>query len=107
MLPQIFCRFEKPFRLFRRDVDQVGSGAEDLVFKWLELSHALHAVRSPGAAQKFQNDRAALPHLRRRESSLAIGGGQREIGCALANGKGLRSFLHLLWTLEHGLVDEQ
>lgn len=47
--------FMHPFPLLRRNVDDLRPNALDLLCQWLELSHALDAVRSPGPAQKFQN----------------------------------------------------
>src|ERR1700722_5570735 len=56
--------FEKPQRspdaisLFRRNEHQLCSRCFNFRHSRLELSHALHAVRSPGAAHELQNQHA-------------------------------------------------
>lgn len=100
MLLQVCCRFEKAFTFLSSDVKQIGSGGGDAIFERLKLSHALDAVGSPGAAQKFQDDGPALPASRQRKFALAIGRGQGEVGRRAADGKGCRSVLHPFATLD-------
>src|SRR5215467_6040619 len=56
----------------------VGCRAQILLSR-LELSHALHAVRSPGAAQKLQNQRPACQQSAEGYLPLAIGRAERKI----------------------------
>src|ERR1035441_105651 len=45
----------------------------------LELSHAIHAVRSPCAAQKLENQRALCEQSAESECALTVGRSQGEI----------------------------
>jgi len=57
MLLQKFSRLPDAVPLFGGDERQLRSRCFNFRFPRLELSHALHAVRSPGAAQKLKNQR--------------------------------------------------
>ena len=107
MLHQELCRLENSLPFFRGHVQQSGAAGADPVFEWLKLSHALDAVRSPCAAQKFQYDRTTRPLLGKREGAIAIGSRQHEIGRRVANGESFRPVLHLSRTLDQRLAGEQ
>ena len=52
-------RLPPPRTFLRRDVHQLRSCLFDLSFHWLQLSRALHAVRSPSATQELHDQRSA------------------------------------------------
>jgi len=72
MLRQKLFRLEQASALLRRDKEHRRSRLSDLLFQRLELSHALHAVRSPGAAQELQHHRPALQRPGQRVALLPV-----------------------------------
>jgi hypothetical protein len=63
MLAQELFRLEHPFTLLGSHEYEFRARCPELTFIWPQLGHALNAVRSPGTAQEFQHDRAALQKL--------------------------------------------
>jgi hypothetical protein len=57
VLTQILFRLEKAGAPLGGYIDQTRAGGLDFISVRLELSHALNAVGSPGAAQKFHDHR--------------------------------------------------
>src|ERR1700687_5589164 len=79
MLLQEFSRFPHAVPLFGGDECQRCSGSFNFLSPRLELSHALHAVWSPGATQKLENQRALREQSAESECALAIGRSQGKI----------------------------
>src|SRR5947209_297099 len=69
---------QKPFRLphassfLGGDVRQLRPRLLNVCDHWLKLGHTFHAVRSPGSAQEFENQRAMAQQLAKRKTPLAI-----------------------------------
>src|ERR1700692_3739161 len=80
MLTEILRWVPDAFAFFGRDVNQAGSELLDLFFERLQLSHALAAVRSPRAAEEFDDERALRNQIRKRKTAIAIRSGQRKQG---------------------------
>jgi hypothetical protein len=60
----------------------------DLVFDGLKLSHALHAIGSPGPAKKFDDYGAVLEHFAQNENFGTVRRRECEIGYARAHTHG-------------------
>src|ERR1700674_2874749 len=65
--------------LFGRNERQLCSRCFNFLSSRLELSHALHAVRSPSAAQKLENQGALLEQPMESECALTIGRSQGKV----------------------------
>src|SRR5258707_980044 len=79
MLLQKFSRPPHAVTLFGRNERQVRAGCFNFRPPRLELSHALHAVRSPCAAQKLKDQRALREQTAESERALAVGRSQRKV----------------------------
>src|ERR1700676_972933 len=79
MLRQELSRLPYSVPLFGGDESQLCSRCFNFLSSRLELSHALHAIRSPGAAQKLENQRALREQVSERECAFAIGRSQGKV----------------------------
>src|SRR4029077_8629218 len=73
----------------------------------LELSHAFHAVRSPGAAQKLENQRALLEQPTESECALTIGRSQRRVRGGRTDLQSFVAVLHVEFDSKRGGNQEQ
>src|SRR5260221_11437924 len=81
--------------LFGGDERQLRSCCFNFRSPRLELSHALHAVRSPCAAQKFENQRALGEQSSESDCALTI---DRSQGKVRGSGTDFKSFSSVLHT---------
>src|SRR5712664_387766 len=75
-LLQEFSRLPHAVPLFGGNKCQLCSRRFNFRFPRLELSHALHAVRSPGAAQKLENQLVLREQTTESECALTVGRSQ-------------------------------
>jgi hypothetical protein len=90
MFSQVFPGLEETAVLFGGDENRAAE-LVDLVFVWLELGHALHAVRSPGATQELQHCGTFLQNVGEGKAVGAISCSEREVGCAIADIESVRT----------------
>src|SRR6266436_3370956 len=107
MLLQEFSWLPDAVPLFGGDECQLCSGGFNFLFSRLELSHALHAVRSPGAAQKLENQRALREQTSESECALAIGCSQGKIWCWRSDFQSVGAVLHAEFDFKRGGNQEQ
>src|SRR5208337_3290751 len=72
MLLQEFPRLPCAIAFFGCHECHLRSCRFDFLFSRLKLSHALHAVRSPGPAQKLQDQRPMLEETAEAKYALAV-----------------------------------
>src|ERR1035441_4563435 len=84
MLLQKLCRFPYPVALFRGNKHKLRSRNLNFRLSRLELSHALHAVRSPCTAQKLKNDRAMLEEAAESEDRKSTRPNSSHLGISYA-----------------------
>src|SRR5262249_12449318 len=73
MFLEELARLEKSIPLFRRNVGQLRARLRNFVFDRLDLSHALHAIWSPGTPQELRDQRAAAQKSGQSQYPLAVG----------------------------------
>ena len=84
--------------LFGGDECQLRCRGFNFLFSRLELSHALHAVRSPGAAQKLENQRALREQATESECAFTVGRSQGKVW-------GTRTYLESFGAVLHAKFD--
>jgi hypothetical protein len=94
MFGQEFSRLPHAIALFGGYKSQLRSRRLDLRYARLELSHAFHAIRSPGAAHKFENQLALSEQTVESERALAVGRSQRKTWGERADLQSFRAVLH-------------
>src|ERR1700733_365203 len=97
-------RLPNPITPLRRDKRQLRSCLFNLRHPRLELSHALHAIRSPGAAQKLKNQLALGKQSIESKHPLAVGGSHRKPRSNRTNLKSLCAVLHVESTLSEAEI---
>src|ERR1035438_9199564 len=102
VLLQKLCRLPYPVALFRCNKHKLRSRNLNFRLSRLELSHALHAVWSPGAAQKLKNCRAMLEEAAESEDAVAVGCGQRKVRSARPDLESFGAVLHVEFDFKRG-----
>src|SRR5208282_494460 len=105
MLLQESSRLPHAVPLFGGNEHQLCSRC--LNFSRLELSHALHAVRSPSAAQKLENQRALCEQSAESKCALTVGRSQGEIRRARPDLQSVCAVLHVEFDFKRGGNQEQ
>src|ERR1700680_1807065 len=95
MLLQKLHRLKHPIALLSSGKYQLRSSPFEFIFHRLKLGHAFYAVRSPRAAQEFDDHWPTLPQIRKRKVSLAVCRRKRKIRRTRPNSQCLREILHL------------
>src|ERR1039458_8832734 len=104
MFLQEFSRLPYTVLLFGGDERQLCSGCFNFRSPRLELSHALHAVRSPCAAQELENQRTLREQIIESEYALAIGRSQGKIGGARTDFQSFSAVFHVESTLSEAEI---
>src|ERR1700674_3702099 len=107
MLLQEISRFPHAIPLFGRNERQLCSRCFNFLSSRLELSHALHAVRSPGAAQKLENQGALLEQPTESECALTIGRCQGKVRGSRSDFQSFGAVLHVEFDCKRGGMSEQ
>jgi hypothetical protein len=95
MFLQEFSRLPYTVPFFGSDERQLCSGCFNFRYPGLELSHAFHAIRSPGAAQKLENERSVREQTSESEYALAVGRSQRKIRGARPDFQSVGAVFHV------------
>src|SRR5208282_1156340 len=93
--------------LFGGKERQLCSGCFNILSPRLKLSHALHAVWSPGAAQKLENQCALREQTTESECALTIGRSQGKIWGARSDLQSFSAVLHVEFDFKSGGNQEQ
>ena len=107
MLLQESSRLPHAVPLFGGNERQLCSRCFNFPSPRLELSHALHAVRSPGAAQKLKNQRALREQTAESECALTVGRSQGKIRRARPDLQSVCAVLHVEFDFKRGGNQEQ
>jgi len=94
MLRQEAFRLPDAIALFGGDEYQLRPRGFYFWHARLELSHAFSAIRSPGAAHKFENQLALGEQTVESERALAVGRSQRKIRGERADFQSFRATFH-------------
>jgi hypothetical protein len=107
MLLQESSRLPHAVPLFGGNERQLCSRCLNFPSPRLELSHALHAVRSPSAAQKLEKQRALCEQSAESECALTVGRSQGEIRRARPDLQSVCAVLHVEFDFKRGGNQEQ
>src|SRR5208282_3797793 len=107
MLLQEFSWPPDAISLFGSNERQMCSRCFNLRQTRLKLSHALHAVRSPGTAHKLENQRAPGEQTSESERTLAVGRLQRKVRGARSDLQSVGAVLHIEFDFKRGGKREQ
>src|ERR1019366_1230644 len=107
MLLQEFSRPPHAVALFGSNERQLCSRCFNFLSSRLELSHALHAVRSPCAAQKLENQGALREQTTESECALSVGRLQGKVRGARTDLQSFSAVPHLAFDSKLGGNQEQ
>src|ERR1700730_16085834 len=99
MLLEKLCGLPHAISPFGGDERQLRSCCFNFSSAGLELSHALHAVRSPCTAQTLDNQRASGKQTGESELAIAVGCSQGKVRGTCADFQGFGAILHVELTL--------
>src|SRR5882762_4814268 len=93
--------------LFGGDECQLCSGCFNFLFSRLELSHALHAVWSPGAAQKLEDQRPLREQPTESQRAFTVGRPQGKVWGTRTDLQSFGAVLHAEFDCKRGGNQEQ
>src|ERR1700677_1590750 len=107
MLRQEFSRLPPTISFFGSDECQLGSRRFNFRYPRLQLSHALHAVRSPCSAQEFKNQHSLRQQTREIEYALAVCCSQGKIWGRRSDFESVCAVAHVEFDFKRGRNQEQ